>query len=93
MMAIITEQRVAPLSMGDQLTREEFLRRWEAEPSIKLAELIKGTVYMPSLVSVEHGGTNSHVALGWASITPSRRARRVSATPHRSCSTTFRSRI
>ncbi|HEV3339965.1 MAG TPA: Uma2 family endonuclease [Pirellulales bacterium] len=60
-MAIITEQCVPPLSAGDQLTREEFLRRWEADPSIKLAELIEGTVYMPSLVSVEHGSTDGDV--------------------------------
>ncbi|HWB07846.1 MAG TPA: hypothetical protein VG826_01285 [Pirellulales bacterium] len=60
-MAITTEQRVPPLSAGDQLTREEFLRRWEADPGIKLAELIEGTVYMPSPVSVEHGGMDGHV--------------------------------
>jgi hypothetical protein len=60
-MAIITEQRIPPLRAGDELTREEFLRRWQAHPSIKLAELIEGTVYMPSPVSVEHGGTDSDV--------------------------------
>lgn len=54
-MAIVTEQLVPPLRAGDQLTREEFLRRWEADPTIKLAELIEGTVYMPSPVSVDHG--------------------------------------
>lgn len=56
-MAITTEpeKRVPPLSAGDRLSRAEFLRRWEAEPSIKLAELIGGMVYMPSPVSVEHG--------------------------------------
>lgn len=60
-MAIITERQVAPLRAGDNLTREEFLRRWEADPSIKLAELIGGIVYMPSPVSVEHGGSDSDV--------------------------------
>lgn len=54
-MAIGIEQRVPPLTAGDQLTREEFLRRWEADPRIKRAELIEGTVYMPSPVSVDHG--------------------------------------
>jgi hypothetical protein len=54
-MAIVTEQRVPPLRAGDQLTREEFLLRWEANPGLKLAELIGGTVYMPSPASVEHG--------------------------------------
>ncbi|HEV3006739.1 MAG TPA: Uma2 family endonuclease [Pirellulales bacterium] len=65
-MAIVTEQRVPPLMAGDKLTRDEFLRRWGAEPGIKLAELIGGTVYMPSPVSVEHGGTDGDVG-GWLS--------------------------
>lgn len=60
-MAIVTEQRVPPLRAGDQLTRGEFLRRWHANPSIKHAELIGGVVYMPSPVSVEHGGADGHV--------------------------------
>lgn len=60
-MAIVTEQRVPPLRAGDQLTREEFLLRWEAHPKIKLAELIGGTVYMPSPVSVDHGGMDGDV--------------------------------
>lgn len=60
-MATVTERRVAPLSAGDNLTRDEFLRRWEAEPSVKLAELIGGIVYMPSPVSVDHGDTDGDV--------------------------------
>lgn len=67
-MAIITEteERIPPLSAGDRLTREEFLRRWEADPSIKHAELIGGIVYMPSPVSVEHGDMDGDVG-GWLS--------------------------
>jgi Uma2 family endonuclease len=64
MMATITEQRVAPLRTGDNLTREEFLRRWEAEPNIKLAELIRGIVYMHSPVRVDHGDMDGDVG-GW----------------------------
>ncbi len=45
---------VPPLVAGDKLTREEFLRRWEADPDIKKAELIGGQVYMPSPLSIEH---------------------------------------
>jgi Uma2 family endonuclease len=37
---------VPPLQNGDQLTRDEFERRWEAMPHLKKAELIDGTVYM-----------------------------------------------
>ncbi|HQU46579.1 MAG TPA: hypothetical protein PK867_27480, partial [Pirellulales bacterium] len=61
-MAIVTEQRVAPLTAGDQLTRDEFLRRWEADPNIKLAELIEGTVYAPFRNAIEHGDMVGGVA-------------------------------
>jgi Uma2 family endonuclease len=61
MMATATELRVPPLVAGDKLTRDEFLRRWDANPEIKLAELIGGLVFMPSPVSVEHGDTENDV--------------------------------
>src|SRR5438132_7893426 len=49
---------------GDHLTRDEFMRRWEAMPDLKHAELIDGIVYMPSPVSRKHD--RSHGALtGW----------------------------
>jgi len=43
-----------PLLPGQRLTREEFLRRWDALPELKNAELIDGIVYMPSPVSILH---------------------------------------
>jgi hypothetical protein len=43
-----------PLEPGDQLTREEFERRYEAMPHIKKAELIEGVVHMPSPVRWHH---------------------------------------
>src|SRR5260370_2917033 len=65
---------VPPLVAGDRLSREEFLRRWEAHPEIKKAELIGGIVYlMSSPVSIEHGDMDSHVStwLGvYAAATP-----------------------
>jgi Uma2 family endonuclease len=63
-MATVTEQRVPPLLPGDKLTREEFLRRWEAHPEIQNAELIGGMVYMSSPVSAEHGDEDGRVG-GW----------------------------
>jgi hypothetical protein len=54
-------ESVPPLAAGDRLTREEFLRRWEAHPEIKKAELIGGIVYMSSPVSVDHGDMDNHV--------------------------------
>ena len=61
MMATV-ELRVPPLAAGDKLTREEFLRRWEAHPEIKLAELVGGLVFVPSPLSVEHGDADNDVA-------------------------------
>jgi Uma2 family endonuclease len=49
------------LLAGDNLTRTEFLRLWEANPGIKKAELIGGIVYMPSPVSHEHGVKDARV--------------------------------
>lgn len=62
-MAIAIDERVPPLAAGDRLTREEFLKRWNAHPEIKLAELIGGIVYMPSPVKLEHGSVESDVGL------------------------------
>ncbi|MGA7234635.1 MAG: hypothetical protein WBY44_03075 [Bryobacteraceae bacterium] len=43
-----------PLRNGDHLTSDEFMRRWEAMPNLKHAELIDGIVYMPYPVSRLH---------------------------------------
>jgi hypothetical protein len=60
-------QQVPPLVAGDRLTRDEFLRRWEAHPEIKKAELIGGMVYMASPVSVEHGDKEGQTG-GWLQV-------------------------
>lgn len=53
-----------PLSEGDRLDSAEFLRRWEAMPELKHAELIDGVVFMPSPVSITHGTVHNDVS-GW----------------------------
>ena len=53
-----------PLRDGDRLTSDEFLRRWEAMPDLKFAELIDGIVYMPSPVSLPHGQFDAPLT-GW----------------------------
>lgn len=51
------DQAIPPLENGDQLTRAEFERRYDAMPDLKKAELIEGVVYMPSPVAFEkHSG-------------------------------------
>lgn len=64
MAAIATDLPV--LQTGDKLTLDEFLRRWEAMPHVKKAELIGGIVYMPSPTGFEHGETGFDIA-GWLS--------------------------
>src|SRR5712671_1626747 len=41
------------LEPGDRLTRDEFERRYQRMPRLKKAELIEGTVYMPSPVRLQ----------------------------------------
>lgn len=50
-----------PLENGARLTAREFLRRYEAMPEVKKAELIQGIVYMPSPVSADHSEPDSLV--------------------------------
>jgi len=62
------------LQNGDRLRSKEFLRRYEAMPEVKKAELIEGIVYMGSPVSAEeHGEPEAfiHTWLGtYAAHTP-----------------------
>jgi Uma2 family endonuclease len=53
----------SPLNEGDHLTLDEFMRRWEAMPDLKRAELIDGIVHMPSPISDIHG--EFHLQLSW----------------------------
>jgi Uma2 family endonuclease len=58
------ERIIPPLRAGQRLTVREFLRRWEAMPDVKFAELIDGVVYMPSPLTSGHGRTDIRIA-GW----------------------------
>ncbi len=54
-------QITPPLENGDHLDRAEFKRRYDADPSLKKAELIDGVVYMPSPVRYQrHSRPHSH---------------------------------
>jgi len=69
----IAERTTHPLVAGENLSREEFLRRWEALPNLKRAELIEGVVYMPSPLSIRHGNQEGHAAywvIHYRSLTP-----------------------
>src|SRR5262245_11986607 len=45
-----TSRQCPPLENGDQLTRDEFERRYDAMPQVKKAELIEGAVHRPTPV-------------------------------------------
>jgi Uma2 family endonuclease len=56
---------IPPLENGDRLTRAEFMRRYDAMPNLKKAELIEGVVYLSWRVSHEfHGKQHAHI-IGW----------------------------
>jgi len=54
-----------PLEAGDHMNAAEFERRYHAMPEVKKAELIRGIVYMPSPVRLEHHGEPHSDAVGW----------------------------
>jgi Uma2 family endonuclease len=53
----------ATLTTGEKMDRTEFLRRWDALPELKLAELIEGVVFVASPVSRDHSDADS--TIGW----------------------------
>jgi Uma2 family endonuclease len=54
-----------PLENGDHLTRSEFLRRWEAMPHVRRAELIEGIVFMGAAVRHRQHGRPHRILIGW----------------------------
>jgi len=58
---------VPPLENGDRLTTGEFLRRYEAMPHIKKAELVEGVVYVGSPVRLEQHAKPDGIVQGWLS--------------------------
>ena len=56
---------IPPLESGDRLTPDEFLRRYEAMPGLKKAELIQGVVYVPSPVRQRYHGRQHYHLLNW----------------------------
>ncbi|HTL88113.1 MAG TPA: Uma2 family endonuclease [Leptolyngbya sp.] len=56
--------KTPPLENGDRLSRPEFERRYAADPQIKKAELIEGTVYVASPLRFEpHAEPHSNLAI------------------------------
>ncbi len=62
---LLTGVHPLPLENGDRLTRQEFERRYSAQPDIKKAELIEGVVHMPSPVRFASHAEPHGVILTW----------------------------
>src|SRR6266508_1403156 len=56
------------LESGDRLTRAEFERRYERMPHLKKAELIEGTVYMPSPVRFRKHAKPQCLLAAWLAV-------------------------
>jgi len=54
-----------PLENGEQLHSTAFLRRFEAMPEVKKAELVEGTVYMASPVRADLHAEPDGLIHGW----------------------------
>ncbi len=63
--APVSKNAETPLEMGDRVSRAEFERRYEQMPYVKKAELIEGTVYMPSPVRAESHAEPHNALGGW----------------------------
>ena len=56
---------IPPLESGAHLSAREFLRRYEAMPEVKKAELVNGIVYMASPVRLEQHGERDGLIQTW----------------------------
>jgi Uma2 family endonuclease len=54
-----------PLEAGDHLSVAEFMRRYEASPNIRKAQLIEGIVHMPSPVNASFHAEPDSLIQGW----------------------------
>lgn len=59
---------VPSLENGDHLSAREFLRRYEAMPEVKKAELIQGIVHMASPVRLDLHGKPDALIQGWLCV-------------------------
>jgi Uma2 family endonuclease len=66
--APVSKDAEPPLEMGDRVSRAEFERRYEQMPYVKKAELIEGTVYMPSPVRAQSHAEPHSLASTWLGV-------------------------
>jgi Uma2 family endonuclease len=61
----LPSRSIPVLENGDHLTREEFVRRWDAMPDLKRAELIDGVVYMGAALRHREHGQPHGMMMAW----------------------------
>lgn len=57
--------RLPALENGDRLNVTEFMRRYQAAPGVRKAQLIEGFVHMPSPVNATHHAKPDGIIQGW----------------------------
>lgn len=65
--SVLHEPAADPLITGEQLSRAEFERRWDAMPDLKRAELVEGVVSMSAALRANQHGDPHFLAVGWMS--------------------------
>jgi Uma2 family endonuclease len=61
----VRDDQIPPLVDGEHLTHDEFMRRYDAMPDLKKAELIEGVVHVPSPVRSDQHGEPHAILGGW----------------------------
>ena len=65
---LISSQQLPILENGDRVTRAEFERRYQQMRHVKKAELVEGTVYMPSPVRIrKHANPHGRI-ITWLGV-------------------------
>jgi len=52
---------------GDRMERDEFERRWNAMPELRVAELVEGVVHLAAALSADHGSPHFDL-IGWLAM-------------------------
>ena len=63
----VEDHALPRLRAGEQLSRDEFHRRYEAMPDLKRAELVEGVVYLPGMGELRYGEARANL-IAWLGI-------------------------
>lgn len=66
--ATTRDKTIPPLRHGESLSRDEFERRYHNMPNLSKAELIDGSVYMPSPLHILSHGSPHSMLVTWLGV-------------------------